>query len=87
MNDEQLVHQYHYTFFPNSTFTQTPGAAFVFRYRPHSSDPNRCYYDFFILVRRHIPSTVCKRAGPGRLQHGDHAGGCEVGQLQGHAVV
>ena len=52
MNDEQLVHQYHYTFFPNSTFTQTPGAGFVFRYRPHASDPNRCYYDFFILVRQ-----------------------------------
>lgn len=51
MNDEQLVHQYHYTFFPNATFTQSPGAAFVFRYRPHADDPNKCYYDFFILVR------------------------------------
>ena len=50
MNDEQLVHQYHYTFFPNATFTQTPEAAFVFRYRPHPTDPNRSFYDFFILV-------------------------------------
>ena len=53
MNDEQLVHQYHYTFFPNTTFTQTPEGGAVFRYRPHASDPNRCYYDFFILV--HLP--------------------------------
>lgn len=51
MNDEQLVHQYHYTFFPNTTFTQTPEGGAVFRYRPHASDPGRCYYDFFILMR------------------------------------
>jgi len=51
MNDEQLAHQYHYTFFPAATFTQKPEAGNVFRYRPHATDPNRCYYDFFILVR------------------------------------
>jgi|TARA_B110000977_G_scaffold195934_1_gene275326 phenylpropionate dioxygenase-like ring-hydroxylating dioxygenase large terminal subunit len=51
MNDEQLAHQYHYTFFPAATFTQKPEAGNVFRYRPHATDPNRCYYDFFILLR------------------------------------
>ena len=51
MNDEQLAHQYHYTFFPAATFTQKPEAGNVFRYRPHPTDPNRCYYDFFILLR------------------------------------
>jgi phenylpropionate dioxygenase-like ring-hydroxylating dioxygenase large terminal subunit len=50
MNDEQLVHQYHYTFFPNTTFTQTPEGGAVFRYRPHASDPAKCYYDFFIMA-------------------------------------
>ena len=49
MNDEQLVHQYHYTFFPNTTFTQTPEGGAVFRYRPHATDPAKCYYDFFIM--------------------------------------
>ena len=53
LNDEQLAHQYHYTFFPSSTFTQSPGAASVFRYRPHATDPNKCYYDFYILARQH----------------------------------
>jgi phenylpropionate dioxygenase-like ring-hydroxylating dioxygenase large terminal subunit len=52
MNDEQLVHQYHYTFFPNTTFTQTPEGGAVFRYRPHATDPGRCYYDFFVMMRR-----------------------------------
>jgi phenylpropionate dioxygenase-like ring-hydroxylating dioxygenase large terminal subunit len=51
MNDEQLVHQYHYTFFPNTTFTFKPESGVVFRYRPHATDPNRCYYDFLIMVR------------------------------------
>jgi phenylpropionate dioxygenase-like ring-hydroxylating dioxygenase large terminal subunit len=51
MNDEQLVHQYHYTFFPNTTFTQTPEGGAIFRYRPHATDPARCYYDFFIVAR------------------------------------
>ena len=50
MNDEQLAHQYHYTFFPNATFTQTPESCIVFRYRPHASDPNLSYYDFFITA-------------------------------------
>lgn len=51
MNDEQLVHQYHYTFFPNATFTQIAEAAVMFRYRPHPTDPGLMYYDFFILIR------------------------------------
>lgn len=57
MNDEQLVHQYHYTFFPSTTFTQTPEASVVFRYRPHPTDPNFCYYDFLITEHRAPGST------------------------------
>jgi len=53
MNDEQLVHQYHYTFFPGTTFTQSPESCIVFRYRPHESDPGSCYYDF--LITAHNP--------------------------------
>jgi phenylpropionate dioxygenase-like ring-hydroxylating dioxygenase large terminal subunit len=67
MNDEQLVHQYHYTFFPNTTFTQTPESGAVFRYRPHASDPGRCYYDFFVMVRR--PPGAPKAARPPRRIH------------------
>lgn len=51
MNDEQLVHQYHYSFFPGTTFTQTPDGGAVFRYRPHATDPNICYYDFYIMAQ------------------------------------
>ncbi|HEY9091509.1 aromatic ring-hydroxylating dioxygenase subunit alpha [Parasphingorhabdus sp.] len=53
MSDEQLAHQYHYTFFPGTTFTSTPEMSIIFRYRPHETDPNYCYYDF--LITRHDP--------------------------------
>ena len=67
MNDEQLVHQYHYSFFPGTTFTQIPEFGAVFRYRPHASDPNICYYDFFILA--HLPPDTPK---PERPEHRIH---------------
>jgi len=70
MNDEQLAHQYHYTFFPAATFTQKPEAGNVFRYRPHATDPNVCYYDFFILVRN-PPGTPLPEYTHRVHRHGD----------------
>jgi hypothetical protein len=69
MNDEQLVHQYHYYFFPNATFTNRPENGLVFRFRPHATDPNKSYYDFFILVNN--PSGSEK---PIRPEHKIHKG-------------
>ncbi|MFA7439727.1 MAG: aromatic ring-hydroxylating dioxygenase subunit alpha [Sphingomonadaceae bacterium] len=56
LNDEQLVHQYHYTFFPGTTMTCTPEMVIIFRYRPHENDPNYCYYDF-LITRHDAPGT------------------------------
>jgi hypothetical protein len=50
LNDEQLVHQYHYTFFPGTTFTQNAEVSLVFRYRPHEAEPGLCYFDFLITA-------------------------------------
>jgi phenylpropionate dioxygenase-like ring-hydroxylating dioxygenase large terminal subunit len=50
LNDEQLVHQYHYSFFPNTTFTQSADGGAIFRYRPHPLDPGKCYFDLFIVA-------------------------------------
>lgn len=77
MNDEQLVHQYHYSFFPNTTFTQTPDGGAVFRYRPHATDPNRCYYDFFILA--HLPPGTPKIQRPPHKTHA-HEDGIDYAQ-------
>ena len=69
MNDEQLVHQYHYYFFPNATFTNRPENGLVFRFRPHAIDPNKSYYDFFILVNNPFGSEK-----PIRPEHKIHKG-------------
>ena len=67
MNDEQLVHQYHYSFFPSATFTQTPESGAVFRYRPHATDPNICYYDFFVMS--HLPPGAERKERPENKTH------------------
>ena len=49
--DQQLVDDFHYTVFPNLTFNIFGMNAWVFRHRPHPTDPDRMYFDFFNLLR------------------------------------
>jgi len=49
--DEQLVDDFHYSVFPNVTFNIFGRSAWLFRHRPHPSDPDKMYFDFFNLLR------------------------------------
>ncbi|MGI9327627.1 MAG: aromatic ring-hydroxylating oxygenase subunit alpha [Pseudomonadales bacterium] len=80
MNDEQLVHQYHYSFFPGTTFTHTPESGAIFRYRPHATDPNICYYDFFIMS--HFPPDAAKPERPPNQIH-RHVDGIDYAEAFG----
>ena len=51
LNDAQLVDDFHYSIFPNLTFNIFGRSAWLFRHRPHPSDPDTMYFDFFNLVR------------------------------------
>ncbi|HZR84113.1 MAG TPA: SRPBCC family protein [Candidatus Binatia bacterium] len=51
LNDDQLVDDYHYTIFPNVTLNIHARGAWVFRHRPHPSDPQKMYFDFWNLLR------------------------------------
>lgn len=51
LHDAQLVDDFHYSVFPNVTFNIFGRSAWVFRHRPHPSDPDRMYFDFWNLVR------------------------------------
>jgi phenylpropionate dioxygenase-like ring-hydroxylating dioxygenase large terminal subunit len=51
LRDEQLVDDFHYSVFPNVTFNIFGRSAWVFRHRPHPTDPDRMYFDFWNLVR------------------------------------
>lgn len=68
MNDEQLVHQYHYTFFPGTTFTQSAEVSILFRYRPHPTNPGYCYYDF-LITQHNPPGTPAPSVEPRLYRH------------------
>jgi phenylpropionate dioxygenase-like ring-hydroxylating dioxygenase large terminal subunit len=51
LSDAQLADDYHYSIFPNVTFNSFGRSAWLFRHRPHPSDPDRMYFDFFNLLR------------------------------------
>ena len=47
LNDAQLTDDFHYTIFPNVTLNIFGRSAWLFRHRPHPTDPNRMFFDFF----------------------------------------
>lgn len=49
LNDAQMCDDFHYTVFPNVTFNTHSMFVWVFMHRPHPSDPNKMYFDFFNL--------------------------------------
>ena len=47
LNDDQLTDDYHYMIFPNLSLNVHADDFWVFRQRPHASDPNKMYYDIW----------------------------------------
>ncbi|MCS5636600.1 MAG: hypothetical protein NZ990_08780, partial [Myxococcota bacterium] len=60
LHDAQLVDDFHYSIFPNITLNIFGRSAWLFRHRPHASDPDKMYFDFFNLVR--LPKADLPRA-------------------------
>lgn len=53
MTDEQLSDVFHYFYFPGAAQNIFPEGINTFRYRPHETDPNKCYYDLIMMA--HFP--------------------------------
>jgi phenylpropionate dioxygenase-like ring-hydroxylating dioxygenase large terminal subunit len=53
MTDEQLSDVYHYFYFPGAAQNIFPEGVNTFRYRPHETDPGKCYYD--LIMMGHFP--------------------------------
>ena len=51
LQDPQLVDDFHYTVFPNLTFNIFGRSAWLFRHRPHPTDPQKMLFDFWNLLR------------------------------------
>jgi hypothetical protein len=47
LNDDQLTDDYHYLIFPNLSLNVHADDFWVFRQRPHATDPNKMYYDIW----------------------------------------
>jgi phenylpropionate dioxygenase-like ring-hydroxylating dioxygenase large terminal subunit len=51
LSDDQLTDDYHYSIFPNITLNIFGRSTWLFRHRPHPSNPDKMYFDFFNLLR------------------------------------
>lgn len=49
-HDVQLTDNWHYTIFPNLSFSLKPESNIWLRARPHESDPEKCYFDMWFMV-------------------------------------
>ncbi|MEO9599881.1 aromatic ring-hydroxylating dioxygenase subunit alpha [Parasphingorhabdus sp.] len=49
-HDEQLTDHWHYTIFPNLSFSLKPDGNIWLRARPHESDPEKCYFDMWYMT-------------------------------------
>ena len=50
LHDEQLTDDYHYMIFPNITMNAHADDLWLFRQRPHATDPNKMYFDFWLFA-------------------------------------
>ncbi|MGI9621741.1 MAG: aromatic ring-hydroxylating oxygenase subunit alpha [Acidimicrobiales bacterium] len=48
--DEQLTDHYHYTLFPNLSFSMKPDGCIWLRGAPHPDDPNKCIFDMWYMT-------------------------------------
>lgn len=49
-SDEQLTDHYHYTVFPNISFSMKPDGCIWLRSSPHPTDPEKCVFDMWYLT-------------------------------------
>ncbi len=48
--DSQLTDDWNYNIFPNVTFNIHCDSALLMRFRPHPTDPHKCFYDTIVLA-------------------------------------
>lgn len=52
MGDSEIVDYFHYTLFPNITFTMWPDGVQLLRSEPHPTDPERCIFDHWFMAHQ-----------------------------------
>lgn len=49
-HDDQLTDHWHFTIFPNLSFSLKPDGNIWLRGRPHETDPEKCYFDMWYMT-------------------------------------
>ena len=80
LNDDQLTDDYHYTIFPNLSINAHADDFWVFRQRPHATDPDRMYYDIWTFELVPAGQEWPRRARHQQWQHGDKSIGMVLDQ-------
>ncbi len=78
-HDAQLTDNWHFTIFPNLSFSLKPDGNIWLRARPHETDPEKCYFDMWYMTlfpkgttkyysqsMRGMGRHHCSRAAPAR---------------------
>ena len=71
LNDDQLTDDYHYTIFPNLSLNLHADDFWIFRQRPHATDPNKMYYDIWTYELVPQGQEWPQRAKHQSWKHGD----------------
>ena len=80
LNDDQLTDDYHYLIFPNLSLNVHADDLWVFRQRPHASDPNKMYYDIWTYELVPADAEWPKRAKHESWKHGEKSIGLVLDQ-------
>jgi phenylpropionate dioxygenase-like ring-hydroxylating dioxygenase large terminal subunit len=80
LNDDQLTDDYHYLIFPNLSLNVHADDFWIFRQRPHPTDPDRMFYD--ILTYELVPEGAewPERVKHRKWTHGDKSIGTVLDQ-------
>ncbi len=80
LNDDQLTDDYHYLIFPNLSLNVHADDFWIFRQRPHPTDPDRMFYD--IMTYELVPEGTewPERAAHRAWKHGDKSIGTVLDQ-------
>jgi phenylpropionate dioxygenase-like ring-hydroxylating dioxygenase large terminal subunit len=71
LHDAQLTDDYHYLVFPNVTLNVHADDFWLFRQRPHKSDPNRMFFDFWRFELVPDGKEWPARPEPEHFRHGE----------------
>jgi phenylpropionate dioxygenase-like ring-hydroxylating dioxygenase large terminal subunit len=80
LNDDQLTDDYHYLIFPNLSLNVHADDFWVFRQRPHATDPDRMYYDIWTFELVPDGQEWPRRAKHQQFRHGEKSIGLVLDQ-------